>query len=158
TLGNDCAKLSRSCSERNFFPMRGCILSVPPTQKSPAHEPSPDAPQLLSPPDPRIAFRSGSHTLYCEMLEKRGVISPRMPPSTLPQERSSGREATGGSRHLAGDLKEQGFIFTWHQSPGSEAWDCSKLFHDETVEICLNVEGVGSVLATGMRGDFGPSA
>jgi len=59
-------------------------------------------------------------------------------------------------RQLAGSFSRDGFSFEWHelQPPASLNWASS--FHPASVEICLNLQGSGWVLAGGARMDFGP--
>lgn len=59
-------------------------------------------------------------------------------------------------RQLAGSFSRDGFSFEWHelQPPANLNWANS--FHPASVEICLNLQGSGWVVASGARMDFGP--
>ena len=59
-------------------------------------------------------------------------------------------------RQLAGSFSRDGFSFEWHelQPPANLNWANS--FHPASVEICLNLQGFGWVVADGARMDFGP--
>jgi len=59
-------------------------------------------------------------------------------------------------RQLAGSFSRDGFSFEWHELQPSANLNWAKSFHPESVEICLNLQGDGWVVAEGARLDFSP--
>jgi AraC-like DNA-binding protein len=61
-------------------------------------------------------------------------------------ERPAWRAVGDGWRHLHGSVRGAGVSFEWHDFKTSgEEFDWGKSFHPGSVEVCLNLEGEGSV-------------
>lgn len=50
-----------------------------------------------------------------------------------------------GWRPLFGNYRDLGFSFEWHEFKAKEAFDWSRSFHPGSVELCLNLDGGGTV-------------
>ena len=57
-------------------------------------------------------------------------------------------------RQIAGGMKAAGFSFEYHEWEAGPAVDWSDSFHPQSVEICLNLEGIGWVVAGSNRMEF----
>jgi len=61
-----------------------------------------------------------------------------------------------GWRQLHGSYRDLGFSFEWHDFTTAQEVDWGRSFHPDSVEICLNLAGRGSVLEGKRRLDFAP--
>lgn len=60
----------------------------------------------------------------------------------------------GGWQPLFGSFRGMGYSIEWHDFKARREVDWSASFHPECVELCLNLDGRGSVEATGQRAEF----
>lgn len=77
------------------------------------------------------------------------------PPPSVERERPFWRLAGASWRQIAGGFREAGFSFEWHEweAMGPVAW--AESFHEQSVEICLNLLGSASVSANRARMELG---
>lgn len=61
-----------------------------------------------------------------------------------------------GWRQLFGSFGNLGFSFEWHDFLLEETLEWSRSFHPDSLEICLNLAGQGTVIGGGQRADFAP--
>jgi len=64
-------------------------------------------------------------------------------------EASTWRAVGASWRQLFGDFRKLGVSFEWHDFKASAPVDWARSFHPESVELCLNLAGVGEVGAAG---------
>ena len=86
----------------------------------------------------------------------RPALEPAVAPSPPGYEPPFWQRAGAVWRQLAGGFSRDGFSFEWHelQPPANLNWANS--FHPASVEICLNLQGSGWVVAQDASLDFGP--
>ena len=76
------------------------------------------------------------------------VKSPgRKPPmnSVAFAEEPAWRSIGSGWRPMFGSFSKLGFSFEWHEFHSSHDLDWARSFHPNSVEVCLNLEGVGTI-------------
>src|SRR5678815_2723647 len=61
-----------------------------------------------------------------------------------------------GWNHLFGSFDKVGVSFEWHDFSTDRNLDWGKSFHPESVEICLNLTGNGSISVGKARAEFAP--
>lgn len=89
-------------------------------------------------------------------------VGQSRPPIIRPQRRSLVNEFavwkpfTGGWRRLYGSFYELGVAIEWHDFETATGLDWARSFHADGLEICLNLEGWGSVRTGTSSVDFGP--
>ncbi len=54
-------------------------------------------------------------------------------------------------RQLFGDFRRLGVSFEWHELPGDREVDWGLSFHPDSVELCLNLSGTGTIEAAGQQ-------
>jgi AraC family transcriptional regulator len=59
-----------------------------------------------------------------------------------------------GWNHLFGSFEKVGVSFEWHDFSTPQNFDWGKSFHPESVEICLNLTGSGSISVGKARAEF----
>ncbi|MBM3846814.1 MAG: helix-turn-helix transcriptional regulator [Verrucomicrobia bacterium] len=57
-------------------------------------------------------------------------------------------------RQLHGSIHELGVSFEWHEFQLSERLDWARSFHPGTLELCLNLQGRGTVVSGGQTAEF----
>ncbi|HAV62406.1 MAG TPA: hypothetical protein DCY13_08595 [Verrucomicrobiales bacterium] len=63
----------------------------------------------------------------------------------------------GGWVHLGGSFDEEGFSFEWHDFKAGRDIDWGRSFHPDSIEVCLNLEGIGIVGSTSGEMEFQPA-
>src|SRR5579859_1868710 len=66
------------------------------------------------------------------------------------------RQFGAGWLPLHGSVLGSGVSFEWHDFETREPFDWGQSFHPRTVEVCLNLEGEGKVIASGAETAFSP--
>ena len=61
-----------------------------------------------------------------------------------------------GWRHLHGSVRGAGVSFEWHDFETPVEFDWGKTFHPDSVEVCLNLAGNGTVAFNGQEASFKP--
>jgi AraC-like DNA-binding protein len=61
-----------------------------------------------------------------------------------------------GWRHLHGSVRGAGVSFEWHDFETHTEFDWGKSFHPDSVEVCLNLAGNGTVAFNGQQAAFKP--
>jgi AraC-like DNA-binding protein len=82
-------------------------------------------------------------------LNRELVVAPSKERSALPPAREAWR-------HLYGGFSELGFSIEWQEFEMSRAFEWSRHFHADSLEICLNLAGHGSIRGAGTTVDFKP--
>ena len=59
-------------------------------------------------------------------------------------------------RQLFGDFATLGVSFEWHEFTPDQEVDWGRSFHPNSIELCLNLAGIGRVAADGSAMQFGP--
>jgi len=62
----------------------------------------------------------------------------------------------GDRRHLYGGFSDLGVSIGWHEMETPQAYEWSRDFHPDSLEICLNLAGHGSIRGAGSSVDFEP--
>ncbi|MGH7943371.1 MAG: hypothetical protein ACREE6_07960 [Limisphaerales bacterium] len=75
---------------------------------------------------------------------------------TVFSERPIWQQFGAGWLPLYGSVASSGVSFEWHDFKTREPFDWGQTFHPGTIEVCLNIEGNGSVGTNGMETAFGP--
>jgi len=72
---------------------------------------------------------------------------PLTPQTTCPlfEEAHAWKDVGAGWRPLFGSHKDWGFCFEWHEFTANEAFDWSRSFHPNCLELCLNLDGNGKL-------------
>jgi AraC-like DNA-binding protein len=90
-------------------------------------------------------------------INPRAQVRSRRP--ELPnRERPFWREAGVAWRQLAGGISEAGFSLEWHEGYTAGPVDWAHSFHPRSVEICLNLQGTGTVSSGGVGMELGPES
>ena len=89
---------------------------------------------------------------------RRAAVGEASPPGRAPVTTGSSSGSTAGFaettawqpvgegwRPLFGHFVELGFSFEWHQFASAETLDWSRSFHPAGIEVCLNLEGTGTI-------------
>jgi AraC-like DNA-binding protein len=71
-------------------------------------------------------------------------------------ERQAWQEFGAGWLPLHGGVAASGVSFEWHDFKTHQLFDWGQSFHPDTIEICLNLEGDGTVGASGSKMAFTP--
>jgi AraC family transcriptional regulator len=66
-------------------------------------------------------------------------------PSTPSPERGTWDFSPGGWKQLFGSFQDQGISLEWHDFQTSHEIPWNKSFHDESLEICINIQGSGEI-------------
>ena len=86
------------------------------------------------------------------MPTRNSVFRPR----TVPHREAATWGAVGsGWRQLFGDFQRLGVSFEWHEFVAVRDFDWAPSFHPSSVELCLNLAGVGEVSAGPVKARFG---
>ncbi|MCC7377544.1 MAG: helix-turn-helix transcriptional regulator [Verrucomicrobiales bacterium] len=86
----------------------------------------------------------------------KGVPSPLLSPPPLPTlsddkvatsftETSAWKSVGKGWHPLFGNFAKLGFCFEWHDFTSDESLDWGRSFHPGGIEVCLNLEGTGTI-------------
>jgi AraC-like DNA-binding protein len=86
----------------------------------------------------------------------RPMLGPAASGSPPGHEQPFWQRAGAVWRQLAGGFSRDGFSFEWHELQPSGSLNWANSFHPASVEICLNLQGSGWIVADGTRMDFGP--
>jgi AraC-like DNA-binding protein len=71
-------------------------------------------------------------------------------------ERSAWQQFGAGWLPLHGAVAVSGVSFEWHDFKTHQPFDWARSFHPDTIEVCLNLEGDGSVGSNGAEMAFAP--
>jgi AraC-like DNA-binding protein len=71
-------------------------------------------------------------------------------------ERGAWADVSAGWQHLHGSFRELGYSLEWHDFTTTRDLDWSRSFHPDGVEICLNLNGHGSVQAGAEKLELAP--
>jgi AraC family transcriptional regulator len=75
---------------------------------------------------------------------------------TVFSERQAWQQFGSGWLPLHGGVAVSGVSFEWHDFKTHQPFDWGQSFHPETIEVCLNLEGDGSVSSSGAEMAFAP--
>ena len=93
--------------------------------------------------------------LKMRKTQKRPVLAvPAVAASPLFSEAAVWQPVGTGWRPLFGGFRELGFSFEWHDFHCSEEFNWSRSFHPGSVELCLNLQGTGTVKTTRQQAEL----
>jgi AraC family transcriptional regulator len=71
-------------------------------------------------------------------------------------ERPAWKQFGAGWVPLHGGVSASGVSFEWHDFKTHQPFDWGQSFHPDTIEVCLNLEGEGTVSSNGAEMEFAP--
>jgi AraC family transcriptional regulator len=90
------------------------------------------------------------------MLRFTVGVTLRKSETAVFSERSAWQQFGAGWLPLHGGVVASGVSFEWHDFKTYEPFDWGKSFHPDTIEVCLNLEGDGTVASSGAEMVFAP--
>ncbi|MBL9127579.1 MAG: helix-turn-helix transcriptional regulator [Verrucomicrobiales bacterium] len=88
-------------------------------------------------------MRSGSHRP--PKARETSAIPPRADGHSAFSEAVAWQGVGKGWRPLFGNFSELGYSFEWHEFTPGNPLDWSRSFHPSGIEVCLNLEGTGTI-------------
>jgi len=73
-------------------------------------------------------------------------------------EASAWRDVGAGWQRLFGSFQGVGYSIEWHDFQAKQEFDWAPSFHQDCVELCLNLDGNGFVEGHGSRAEFTPNS
>src|ERR1043166_314761 len=96
-------------------------------------------------------------TAKAKLAMGKGEPKAGRKPRALPvNEAAVWQPISGGWRLLHGGIYESGVSIEWHEFALARAFEWSRSFHPDSLELCLNLSGHGSVRCGDSAGDLGP--
>lgn len=94
-------------------------------------------------------------TVVTETIRKR-ASRPANPGPLSPSGTRSGQTAETSARRIYGDTRAAGVSVEWHDFTPAREFEWSRLFHEGSLELCLNLTGCGSLRSGSRSLEFGP--
>lgn len=88
----------------------------------------------------------------------RDPDAPRQPVPSACREAAAWAAVGSGWRPLFDRFDEAGFSFEWHDFKADAALDWGRSFHPGSIEICLNLDGHGTVQLAGAEACYEPGS